>query len=206
MISRSIVVSVIICAVAYLTIGIFGYLTFLDETTDNILVNFGKDTLMDIVKLDYLIIIIFSYPMLSLPFRKTFSALVFKTPEQWWRRAIIVLWLVGLTYILAVAIPSISFIFGIIGSTAGQLVIAIYPALFYILLVDVEKEEDNVETFIGYDTLETNPIGYNPFAAKNKTFRQKYITLKKLPAYLIVIYGACFGAMGLAENLMNKPK
>ena len=197
-----------ICCIAYLLIGIFGYLRFLDETTDNILTNFEKDTLMDIIKLDYLIIVIFSYPMMSLPFRKVFSLILFKTPEKWWRRAIIVLWLVGLTYILAISIPSISFVFGIIGATAGQLIISIYPALFYILIDGNYEAELPVQT--EQDKLEKNEksIEQHPFneVQKKKTLIQKYFTLKKVPAYLLLLYGVSFGIIGVTEILLHPPK
>lgn len=64
------VIGVGICAFIYATVGIFGYLHFLDDTTDNILLNFdNKDILVDVVKIAFLFIMIFSYPLLGFPFR-----------------------------------------------------------------------------------------------------------------------------------------
>lgn len=159
---------------------------------------------MDIVKVDYLIIVIFSYPMISLPFRAGLSSLLFKSAETWWRRAIIVLWLVGITFILAISIPSISFVFGLVGATAGQLVICIFPGLFYIIL------EGNYQPIVidsNYGTIEAEHVYEHsqPFSAdtNKKTFFQKYVSIRKIPAYFLVIYGITFGAIGVAEILMH---
>jgi hypothetical protein len=43
---------------------------------------------------------------------------------------------VALSYGLAILPIDIQFVFGLSGSSAGQLVVTIFPALFYILIVD----------------------------------------------------------------------
>jgi hypothetical protein len=43
---------------------------------------------------------------------------------------------VALSYGLAILPIDIGFVFGLSGSSAGQLVVTIFPALFYILIVD----------------------------------------------------------------------
>lgn len=159
---------------------------------------------MDIVKVDYLVIVIFSYPMISLPFRSGLSSLLFKTQETWWRRAIIVLWLVGITFILAISIPSISFVFGLVGATAGQLVICIFPGLFFIVL---EGNYHTKQINSGYGTVESDDYNGSPFIqdSEKKSFFRKYFSWGKLPAYFLVLYGIAFGAIGVAEIIMHPP-
>ena len=54
-------VSVILVSCLYIIVATSGYLAFLDETSDNILVNFKSDFIMDIVKVAYTFVICFSY-------------------------------------------------------------------------------------------------------------------------------------------------
>jgi amino acid permease len=78
-ISAAIYVSIIIGGLIYISVGIFAYLTFYDQTQGNILLNYIGDPLMFIAKLGYTAVVAFSYPIMSYPLRYT----SFRCPACW---------------------------------------------------------------------------------------------------------------------------
>ena len=73
-VSRATFLATCICCVTYLFCGIFGYLSFAEETSDNILTHYNSgDWYLDVGKIGYSGIIMFSYPLLAFPLRASFD-------------------------------------------------------------------------------------------------------------------------------------
>jgi len=132
--------SIVFCMVAYLLVGIFGYLTFLDKTDGNIFTNYNDDFLIEAGKILLALIICFSYPLIHYPARLHFDNILLTTikehrlPSQRWRWIAITLLFFCLSYVLSILLPDISVIFSLFGATAGNVIIFIAPAAMYIKL------------------------------------------------------------------------
>eukprot|EP00010_Vexillifera_abyssalis_P005812 CAMPEP_0201553158 /NCGR_PEP_ID=MMETSP0173_2-20130828/19476_1 /ASSEMBLY_ACC=CAM_ASM_000268 /TAXON_ID=218659 /ORGANISM="Vexillifera sp., Strain DIVA3 564/2" /LENGTH=575 /DNA_ID=CAMNT_0047963777 /DNA_START=28 /DNA_END=1755 /DNA_ORIENTATION=+ len=75
---------------SYMIVGIFGYLTFYENVSSNILVDYDEDVPIIIGKVALAFVIIFSFPLLHFPLREAVIALVFPSPGtrdscyNWW--------------------------------------------------------------------------------------------------------------------------
>jgi len=197
-------VSVIGCAIFYTILGVFGYLYHYDTTPDNILVAFPDDVLFIGLKLGYSLVIIFSYPVLNYATRKGIDTLLFKQqpPTTIIRYIIESALIIAATYGVAMGVPSIDVVFGYIGSTVGQLVIFINPALFYLVLY-----RNGEYVFEG-----SGDVVYEADQRDRRDTSWRHIfTLRKSPAILLIIFGIVAGTVSVIEisrnlqNLMNKP-
>lgn len=139
-------IALVLCAALYFTIGIFGYLLFGDSTMDDILVNFDQSSgstissfLNDIVRLSYAFHLILVFPLLNFSLRTNIDEFLFsKKPHLALdnrRFIVLTLALLVLAYTLAIAIPSIWYLFQFMGSTSAVCLAFIFPgavALRYI--------------------------------------------------------------------------
>jgi amino acid permease len=135
---RAVLAAVIVSAIAYYFVAIFGYLTFLDKTEGNIFTNYNDDILVEIGKVFLGIVIIFSYPLLHFPARLSIDNMLQETctwiPDIIIRYVSITVALVGLSYLISVLLPDITVIFGLFGATAGNIIVFSGPAMLYIIL------------------------------------------------------------------------
>jgi amino acid permease len=157
-------IAITICGIVYMAIATFGYLDFGVFTKGNILINYPtNDILILVAKIGYLAVVCFAYPISAFPLRSSLDGLIFKNqPAPVWRtilgglvvgmqkqtsliifvvsrkKLILSCCAVGATYALAVLLPggNIQVILGMTGASAGTLLAYIYPALYYIILVD----------------------------------------------------------------------
>ncbi|XP_075514212.1 amino acid transporter AVT6C-like [Primulina tabacum] len=132
-------ISLILCAVIYFAIGIFGYLLFGDSTMDDILVNFNQTSvgstisslMCDIIRLSYALHLVLVFPLLNFSLRANIDEFLFsKRPVltvDTKRFAFLTLALLVVIYILAITIPSISYIFQFMGSTSAVCLAFIFP-------------------------------------------------------------------------------
>jgi len=150
--------SIFISGVIYLLIGIFGSFTFLGKTHSNILTNLtelNQQTIPTLIaSVGFIVVLCFTYPMLFIPCRHNVYLLFLKSylmdtndpfyvydaakeiPSK-------ILWVI-VTFILVFASYGMSlfsfvdlgFVFGIVGATAGILLVYILPATFYLKLSD----------------------------------------------------------------------
>jgi amino acid permease len=134
----------LICFVIYLLCALFGYISFADCTTDNILTHFDEaDWYFDIGRVGYALIIMVSYPLLAYPFRISTDSILH---EYWWKSAgvlpkmstkrlfITSLCIFVFSYLLAILPIGIGLVFGITGATAGNLLMFGLPCMFYLSL------------------------------------------------------------------------
>ncbi|KZV55804.1 putative sodium-coupled neutral amino acid transporter 6 [Dorcoceras hygrometricum] len=132
-------ISLVLCAAIYFAIGIFGYLLFGDSTMDDILVNFDQTSagstnsslICDIIRLSYALHLVLVFPLLNFSLRANIDEFLFsKRPilaVANKRFVILTLALLVVTYVLAITIPSISYIFQFMGSTSAVCLAFIFP-------------------------------------------------------------------------------
>lgn len=131
-------IALILCAAIYFAIGIFGYLLFGEGTMDDILVNFDQSSgsslsslLNDIVRLSYALHLMLVFPLLNFSLRTNIDEFLFsKRPHlavDDKRFVLLSLALLAVAYILAIAIPSIWYLFQFMGSTSAVCLAFIFP-------------------------------------------------------------------------------
>ncbi|KAL0321792.1 UNVERIFIED_CONTAM: Amino acid transporter AVT6C, partial [Sesamum calycinum] len=133
-------IALVLCAAIYFAIGIFGYLLFGDSTVDDILVNFDQSSgsrissfLNDIVRLSYALHLMLVFPLLNFSLRTNIDEFLFsKKPllaVDTKRFLVLTLVLLVLAYVLAIAIPSIWYLFQFMGSTSAVCLAFIFSRL-----------------------------------------------------------------------------
>ncbi|KAL0303935.1 UNVERIFIED_CONTAM: Amino acid transporter AVT6C [Sesamum radiatum] len=131
-------IALVLCAAIYFAIGIFGYLLFGDSTMDDILVNFDQSSgsrissfLNDIVRLSYALHLMLVFPLLNFSLRTNIDEFLFpKKPllaVDTKRFIGLTLVLLVVAYVLAIAIPSIWYLFQFMGSTSAVCLAFIFP-------------------------------------------------------------------------------
>ncbi|WCJ19978.1 Transmembrane amino acid transporter family protein [Euphorbia peplus] len=152
-------ISLIICVVIYFAIGISGYLLFGDSVMPDILVNFDRNSdtrigriLDDIVRLSYAVHLILVFPMLNFSLRANVDELVFpKKPIvlalDTTRFMSLTCFILGLSYLIAIAIPNIWYFFQLIGSTSIVCISFIFPG--FIILRDIHGISTTKDKIIG---------------------------------------------------------
>ncbi|KAK4480674.1 hypothetical protein RD792_013752 [Penstemon davidsonii] len=131
-------ISLILCAAIYFAIGIFGYLLFGDSIEDDILVNFDQSSgsaissfLNDIVRLSYALHLMLVFPLLNFSLRANIDEFLFSKKPLLAidnrRFVILTLILLAVAYVLAIAIPSIWYLFQFMGSTSAVCLAFIFP-------------------------------------------------------------------------------
>ncbi|GER50911.1 amino acid transporter family protein [Striga asiatica] len=137
-------ISLLLCAAIYCTIGIFGYLLFGESTMDDILVNFDRNSgissfLNDIVRLSYAFHLMLVFPLLNFSLRTNIDEFLFakktRLAEDSKRFVSLSLVLLAVAYVLAIAIPSIWYLFQFMGSTSAVCLAFIFPGV--IVLRDI---------------------------------------------------------------------
>ncbi|XP_052183586.1 amino acid transporter AVT6C-like isoform X2 [Diospyros lotus] len=132
-------ISLILCAVIYFTVGVFGYLLFGDSIMADILVNFDRSSdsaigpvLNDMVRLSYALHLMLVFPLLNFSLRGNLDELLFPTKPplatDTKRFVPLTLGLLAFTYLLAIAIPNIWYFFQFVGSTSAVCIAFIFPA------------------------------------------------------------------------------
>lgn len=131
-------IGVVLVAFVYSAISIFAYVNFGALTEKNVMRNFpASNVLMIIAKIGYLLVVLCAYPINCFVLREILDKVIFKSqPPPFWRRVVLALLLSTLALCLAVVIPNLSFVLGLAGALPGATLSFIFPALFYILLVD----------------------------------------------------------------------
>ena len=132
-------ISMVICTAIYVAVGLFGYLLFGDSIMADMLVNFDQNSdstkigqfLNDIVRLSYAIHIVLVYPVINFTLRTNIDELLFpKKPDlatDTPRFVSLTCVLLALTYIVAIVIPDIWYLFQFLGSTTIVCLSFIFP-------------------------------------------------------------------------------
>ncbi|KAJ1426307.1 Amino acid transporter, transmembrane domain [Sesbania bispinosa] len=131
-------IALMLCAVIYFSIGLFGYLLFGDSTQSDILVNFDQNAdsavaslLNTLVRLSYAFHVMLAFPLLNFSLRANIDEFFFpKKPllaKDSKRFVTLTLILLVFSYIAAIAIPDIWYIFQFMGSTSAVCLAFVFP-------------------------------------------------------------------------------
>lgn len=140
--------SVFSCFAAYICIGVFGYLNFLDATKGNLLGNFNLENLFEssetlfsdiIIGFAYIVItitVVMAFPLNIYPCRYTLEYLFFSKEHQVTEveRMFLSACICGATLGIALLVPSLNVLFQLLGGTASAFVCFVLPAAFAIKL------------------------------------------------------------------------
>lgn len=123
----------------YFISALFGYLTFYDKVASELLQGYSKylphDVVVMAVKLCILFAVLLTVPLIHFPARKAFMMIFFSNfPFSWTRHLLVTLTLNVIIVLLAIYVPDIRNVFGVVGSSTSTCLIFIFPGLFYLKL------------------------------------------------------------------------
>ncbi|XP_034654142.1 putative sodium-coupled neutral amino acid transporter 10 [Drosophila subobscura] len=145
-----------ICTLVYIAVGFFGYVAFCTHTfSGNILVNLSTSFGSDIIKIGFVLSIAFSFPLVIFPCRASIYSLLYRKghtesssyiPEQRFR--LITIFIVVFSLCVALVIPSVELIIGLVGSTIGVAICIMFPASSFRKIIKKESMERTLAQFI----------------------------------------------------------
>uniref|UniRef100_A0A2K5K9A9 Amino acid transporter transmembrane domain-containing protein n=1 Tax=Colobus angolensis palliatus TaxID=336983 RepID=A0A2K5K9A9_COLAP len=123
----------------YFISALFGYLTFYDKVESELLKGYSKylphDVVVMTVKLCILFAVLLTVPLIHFPARKAVMMIFFSNfPFSWIRHFLITLALNIIIVLLAIYVPDIRNVFGVVGASTSTCLIFIFPGLFYLKL------------------------------------------------------------------------
>ena len=129
------------CGAIYFVVGACGYLAYGEGIENNLLTNFSNDKAwyLNIVKLAYALVVLFSYPTLAFAAVVTFDKICFKQPRPTWRRIVEAFIWSAISCFIAIILPELDTVFGITGSLCGILVNFAIPAYYFIGVIKKER-------------------------------------------------------------------
>ncbi|CAK6432018.1 unnamed protein product [Pipistrellus nathusii] len=131
--------AIALSVLVYFVSALFGYLTFYDKVASDILQDYNKylphDVVIRIMKLCVLFAVLLTVPLIHFPARKALMMMFFSNfPFSWVRHFLITLALNIIIVLLAIFVPDIKTIFGVVGSSTSTCLIFVFPGLFYLKL------------------------------------------------------------------------
>jgi len=133
----------LVCVILYSLTGVFGYLQFFGAVEGNILKNYpDTDVLANVARAVLSFVIVCHYPPSNYCCRAAMDYLFFSKAKASTPRRLawtVIIW--GLAFVVAITLPQINIVFGLIGATANSLVVFIFPAIFLIKLCNYKLWE-----------------------------------------------------------------
>nr|XP_020019212.1 probable sodium-coupled neutral amino acid transporter 6 [Castor canadensis] len=131
--------AIALSSLVYFTSALFGYLTFYDKVESELLQGYSKylphDVVIMTVKLCILFAVLLTVPLIHFPARKALMMMLFSNcPFSWTRHSLITLALNIIIVLLAMYVPDIRNIFGVVGASTSTCLIFVFPGLFYLKL------------------------------------------------------------------------
>ncbi|KCZ75620.1 hypothetical protein H311_03400, partial [Anncaliia algerae PRA109] len=136
----------------YLAFGYSNYKLYNQGVKDNVLENYPDDSLASLIRLFYVIVMIFSYPLQVNPCRTYFLAMfnIKSKKTENIMSVIITTVIIIITYSIAISGIELGVVYKIIGATSSTLMCLILPALYYLKL---ETDKKRFLIFFSYFTL-----------------------------------------------------
>lgn len=139
-----------ICTFVYIAVGFFGYVAFCTQTfSGNILMNFSSSFGSDVIKFGFILSVAFSFPLVIFPCRASIYSLLYRKghseaaggyiPEA--RFKVITTFIVGFALCVALIIPSVELIIGLVGSTIGVAICIMFPAACFRKIIKKNNNE-----------------------------------------------------------------
>ncbi|XP_074852413.1 solute carrier family 38 member 6 isoform X2 [Carettochelys insculpta] len=123
----------------YFVSALFGYLTFYDKVDSELLQGYTRylphDIVIMSVKLGVLFAVILTVPLIHFPARKAVMMIFFShLPTSWICHILVTLTLNVIIVLIALYVPDIRNVFGLVGSTTSTCLLFVYPGLFCLKL------------------------------------------------------------------------
>ena len=132
-IDLAIVVAMIACLIIYVLTGLFGYYTFGSAIDADFLNSYETDAVVTTARLAFVVVCIFSYPLLSFNARLTIRSLFFGgKPLRSTPFLIVTTAFFAFTMAAAITIPGITVVFQFVGSTSVVLLMFVFPGIIYL--------------------------------------------------------------------------
>lgn len=130
-------VSISLSFLLYLISAVFGYLTFYSHVDSELLLSYGtylpRDIMVMTVRLAILLSVLLTVPLIQFPARKAVVLLIYgERPFSWPIHIILTLIILGVVLLLAIFVPDIRNVFGIVGSTTSSCLLFVFPGVFYL--------------------------------------------------------------------------
>ncbi|KAM3871254.1 putative sodium-coupled neutral amino acid transporter 6 [Diretmus argenteus] len=132
-------VGISLSVLVYLLSALFGYLTFYAHVDSELLLSYDafmpRDVLVMTVRLAILLAVLLTVPLIHFPARKAVIMLLCGgQPFSWLIHVISTLIILGAVLLLAIFVPDIKNVFGVVGSTTSSCLLFVYPGIFYLRL------------------------------------------------------------------------
>ncbi|XP_053191429.1 probable sodium-coupled neutral amino acid transporter 6 [Scomber japonicus] len=130
-------VSISLSFLLYLISALFGYLTFYAHVDSELLLGYDvympRDIMVITVRLAILVSVLLTVPLIHFPARKAVILLLCEgRPFSWLIHITATLIILGVVLMLAIFVPDIRNVFGIIGSTTSSCLLFVFPGIFYL--------------------------------------------------------------------------
>ncbi|XP_048831412.1 probable sodium-coupled neutral amino acid transporter 6 [Brienomyrus brachyistius] len=130
-------VGISLSLLVYLISALFGYLTFYEHVESELLLGYStflpRDALIMSVRLGVLLAVLLTVPLIHFPTRKALRMLILgEQAFSWLSHVLLTILLLALVLLLAVFVPDIRNVFGVVGSTTSTCLLFVYPGLFYL--------------------------------------------------------------------------
>ncbi|XP_037816815.1 LOW QUALITY PROTEIN: putative sodium-coupled neutral amino acid transporter 10 [Lucilia sericata] len=145
-----------ICTLVYIAVGFFGYVAFCTQTfSGNILMNLSPSFSSDVIKIGFVLSVAFSFPLVIFPCRASLYSLLYRKgqtdasgyiPET--RFKAITIFIVTFSLCIALMIPSVELVIGLVGSTIGVAICIMFPAACFRKIIKKDTTERNLAQFI----------------------------------------------------------
>ncbi|KAL6105627.1 slc38a6 [Pungitius sinensis] len=132
-------VSIGLSSVLYLISALFGYLTFYAHVDSELLLGYDvylpRDVMVITVRLAILLAVMLSVPLIHFPARKAAILLLFGgRPFSVLIHIFTTVVILGVVLLLAIFVPDIRNVFGVVGATTSTCLLFIFPGVFYLKL------------------------------------------------------------------------
>ncbi|XP_061400224.1 putative sodium-coupled neutral amino acid transporter 10 [Musca vetustissima] len=145
-----------ICTFVYIAVGFFGYVAFCTQKfSGNILINLSPSFGSDVIKIGFVLSVAFSFPLVIFPCRASLYSLLYRKgqmdasayiPET--RFKAITLFIVIFSLGVALTIPSVELIIGLVGSTIGVAICVMFPAACFRSIIRKNSMERSLAQLI----------------------------------------------------------
>ncbi|XP_014325030.1 probable sodium-coupled neutral amino acid transporter 6 [Xiphophorus maculatus] len=121
----------------YFISALFGYLTFYSHVESELLrgydVYLPRDVMVMTVRLAILLSVLLTVPLIHFPARKAVIVMLYGGRHfSWLTHIVSTLIILGVVLMLAIFVPDIRNVFGVVGSTMSSCLLFIFPGIFYL--------------------------------------------------------------------------
>ncbi|XP_054909388.1 probable sodium-coupled neutral amino acid transporter 6 [Poeciliopsis prolifica] len=121
----------------YFISALFGYLTFYSHVASELLLGYDvylpRDILVMTVRLAILLSVLLTVPLIHFPARKAVIVMLYGGSHfSWLTHIVSTLIILGVVLMLAIFVPDIRNVFGVVGSTMSSCLLFIFPGIFYL--------------------------------------------------------------------------